>query len=129
MFEELSKALQTILRLKKENRFSEAEQTVNNALKEINDVNVEYLMRFTPAQLVIELSEKKKLEEEKIHAVAELLYQYGTLKEEQNPLENYKDHFASSLALFKFLQRVQTQNFNMQLLQRINELESRCNSE
>src|SRR5687767_7432783 len=89
MFEELAKALQVILKLKSETRYTEAEQTVNDALKQFSERDVYYLLTFEPGELLIELTEKLKLSEENLHAIAELLFQYGEIRREQMADEDY----------------------------------------
>lgn len=126
MFEELSKAIQAMLRFKRESRFKEAEEVVHQSLKKLSETDVDFLLSFEPGQLVIELTGKRSLNHEQLHTIAELLYQYGELRREQQISEDYTMYYARALAIFKFIKRVQTQNFSFELLQRISLLETLC---
>lgn len=114
------------MRLKREARYTEAENTVKTSLRELSETEIDFLLMYEPGQLVIELAEKRSLSPEKLQTIGELLYQYGLLRQEQQLNEDYTIYFSRALAIFKFLQRVQTQNFSFELLQRISSLEELC---
>jgi hypothetical protein len=123
MFSEMAKAISAVLKLKREEKYFEAEQVVNDTLKEFSESDIDFLLSHEPGKLVIELAEKRQLTPEKLQLVAELLFQYGLLRKEQFINEDYNIYFERSLALFKFILRNQTQTYSIEVLQRINQLE------
>lgn len=116
--EEFAKVMGAILKLKSETRYAEAEQTVNEAMKQFAGMDTGQLLLLDSNALLSELTEKRKLSEEQLQAVAELLYQDGELKRIQGFEEDSAACFFRSWLIYKFLQQHQSQNFNMEILQR-----------
>lgn len=125
LIEEFSKFMSILLKLKKEERFEQAELAVAEAIQKFTETDLNFLLSIPEKDLLIEVAEKRKLNEETLQILAELLYQSAEIKKLLGAgEEDLQAYYRRSLALFKWLQQHQQKVFSIEILRRIELLES-----
>lgn len=128
MFTEFAKALGAILKLKLDKDYDKAEIYAQETLQKFSQSTINFLLSIDEQELVIELTERKKLSLEQLQVVAELLYQTGEIREAREVNESGIRYYCRSLEIFKFIAKTEKRTFNIEVMQRISYLETIVNS-
>lgn len=103
VIEDVTEVLSIMIELKKNGRFREALETIDDTLLKYFDCDVEFLYSVSEDFLIDVLKEKKGLGPKQLASLAELLSEKGDILLEQNNLKESRKVLNNTLKIYYFL--------------------------
>lgn len=129
LIEEISKVLALLIELKKNGRFREALENVNNTLLTYFNCDSEFIYSVSEELFINALKDQKGLSAEELSSLADVLIEKGDILYKQNNLKASRKVLQNTLKIYFFLNEEQDffsfKNMNKMLL--INEKLSKIN--
>jgi hypothetical protein len=119
LIEEFTKVLGAMLGLKNAGNYVEAQELINETLKRFSKTDISELLSIPEHELLPFLTDQKKLSEEQIHIIAELLFQDAGIIKSKNPDADTNLHYRTSLVLFEWLNVNNRTTYSIEITQRI----------
>jgi hypothetical protein len=106
-FEEFGKFLATILGYKQQENYFEVSKLINEGALKYIGVSIEEIEKLETDNLILSLTQEKKLSDEQLKMLADLLYEKGfnNLNSDLNHNESYLIYFVKAQVLFNFVNR------------------------
>jgi hypothetical protein len=106
-FEEFGKFLATILGYKQQENYVEVSKLINEGVLKYIGVSIEEIEKLETDNLILLLTQEKKLSDEQLKMLADLLYEKGfnNLNSDLNHNESYLIYFVKAQVLFNFVNR------------------------
>lgn len=118
LIEEFSKVLGVMLGFKLDGDYKKAEEVIDEALKKFTATDLNWLMSVEDKELLHELLERKKLNAEQVHIIAELLFQQAEINK-ANGKDKNAELCKRSLFLFEWVQEHQQKSFSVEIAKRV----------
>jgi hypothetical protein len=106
-FEEFGKFLATILGYKQQENYFEVSKLINEGALKYMGVSIEEIEKLETDNLILSLTQEKKLSDEQLKMLADLLYEKGfnNLNSDLNHNESNLIYFVKAQVLFNFVNR------------------------
>jgi hypothetical protein len=106
-FEEFGKFLATILGYKQQENYFEVSKLINEVALKYIGVSIEEIEKLETDNLILSLTQEKKLSDEQLKMLADLLYEKGfnNLNSDLNHNESNLIYFVKAQVLFNFVNR------------------------
>ncbi|MBI3519280.1 MAG: hypothetical protein HY062_07975 [Bacteroidetes bacterium] len=123
-FEEFGKVMAVLLGLKRDSKFSEFSDLINESVKKYTATEINYVESIDDGNLTTTLTQEKKLNDEQLKILADLLFEKGnyysaTNHQEQASANCYKKAFL----LYLFLKEHATMNYSLDMHYKLELLE------
>lgn len=115
-FEEFAKVIAILLGLKKENKFSEISELINESVLKYTSTEIKYIEDLQDEELIETLTDNKKLSDEQLKILADLVFEKGNyyssvLSTQHESINCYK----KSLLIYTFLKSHATLNYSLDM--------------
>lgn len=115
-FEEFGKVIGVLLGLKKEGKFSELSEIINESVKKYTSTEIDYVESLTNENLIEILTQEKKLTDEQLKMLADLLFEKGNYYSATDATEsNSTNCYKKSLVIYTFLKDHATLNYSLDM--------------
>lgn len=123
-FEEFGKVMAILLGLKKERHFSELSDTIEEALKKYTSLEIKYVESIVNENLIETLTHEKKLSDEQLKMLADLMYEKGEYYVSVNSTEEASTNcFKKAHLIYLFLKENATLNYSLDMHYKLEILE------
>lgn len=116
-FEEFGKVLGVLLGLKKDGKYDELESLINTTALKFTELEIKDIECYENETLISILTENKKLSDEQLKMLGDLLYEKGDYYLRENKLDEEKREncFYKTQLIYRFLATHSTLNFSLDM--------------
>lgn len=123
-FEEFGKVMGVLFGLKKEGLHSELSDLINESVKKYTAIEIDYVESIADEELIEILTEDKKLNDEKLKMLADLLFEKGNYYAVNATTEVQSVNcYKKTLLLYQFLKFNATMNYSLDMHYKLEILE------
>lgn len=123
-FEEFGKVMAVLLGLKKDGLFPESSNTIEGALKKYTALEIKYVESIANDNLIETLTHEKKLNDEQLKMLADLMYEKGEYYSLINSPENTSSNcYKKAFLIYLFLKENATLNYSLDMHYKLEILE------
>jgi hypothetical protein len=123
-FEEFGKVMAVLLGLKKDGLFPELSDSIEEALKKYTSLEIKYVESISNEILIETLTQEKKLNDEQLKMLADLMYEKGEYYSLINSLENTSSNcYKKAFLIYLFLKENATLNYSLDMHYKLEILE------
>ncbi|MDF2447903.1 MAG: hypothetical protein K0R26_407 [Bacteroidota bacterium] len=115
-FEEFGKVLGSLFGLKKEGKFPEMSELISESVKKYTPTEINFVESTENQKLIEILTEEKKLSDDQLKMLADLVYEKGIYYSSINEIETKANNcFKKSLILYSFLKQHATMSYSLDM--------------
>ena len=115
-FEEFGKVMAILLGLKKDEKFTELSNLINESLKKYTALEIEYVESLENENFISILTQEKKLNDEQLKILADLLFEKGSHYFATNSTETqFNNCYKKSFLIYSFLKNHATLNYSLDM--------------
>lgn len=123
-FEEFGRVIGVILGLKKDGKFSGLSELINESVKKYTAIEIEYVESLANENLIEILTEEKKLTDEQLKMLADLLFEKGNYYSATNTTDTKSTNcYKKSLVIYTFLKAHATLSYSLDMHYKLEILE------
>lgn len=123
-FEEFGKVIGVLLGLKKDRKFSELSELINESVKKYTSTEIDYVESLTNENLIEILTQEKKLTDEQLKMLADLLFEKGNYYSATDTTEIKSTNcYKKSLIIYTFLKEHATLTYSLDMHYKLEILE------
>ncbi len=114
-FEEFSKVIAILLGLKRDGKFSELSELIHDSLKKYTALEVDYVESIPDETLISTLTDEKKLSDDQIKMLADLIYEKAECYEITGKETSAKNSYKKANIIYLFLKEHATLSFSLDM--------------
>lgn len=123
-FEEFGKVMAVLLGLKRDGKFSELEELIRNTALKYTATEIAYAESLPDEQLLDILTNEKKLSDEQLRMLGDLLYEQGCSHAQCGREMEAGNAFRKTMLIYTFLQNNATMPYSLDMHYKLNVLKS-----
>ncbi len=115
-FEEFGKVMAVLLGLKKDGKFNELSDLIHESVKKYTNTEISYVESISDNGLISVLTEDKKLNDEQLKILADLLFEKGNYYTSNSETEHKSVNcYKKALLIYSFLKECATLNYSLDM--------------
>lgn len=115
-FEEFGRVMGVIFGLKKDSKFTELSELINESVKKYTSTEIDYVESLANENLIDILTEEKKLTDEQLKMLGDLLFEKGSYYSSTDTTETKSTNcYKKSLLIYSFLKEHATITYSLDM--------------